>query len=200
MGKGTLTRERIIGRAVELASTEGLNGLTLGKLADGIGMSKSGLFAHFRSKEELQRSVLEAAIDSFRRFVYEPAAATERGEPRLRVIFERWLSWSEEREEMPGGCLIMQVSTELDDQPGPLRDLLAQAKRDWRQTLIVFARGGVSAGHFRADLDPALFAFQLEAIVLGSGHDRRLLNDPLALTHARAAFDALLKAAHPPTT
>jgi AcrR family transcriptional regulator len=200
MGKGTLTRERIIGRAVELASTDGLNGLTLGKLADGIGMSKSGLFAHFRSKEELQRSVLEAAIDAFRRFVYEPAAATPRGEPRLRALFDHWLAWSQEREEMPGGCLLMQVSTELDDQPGPLRDLLAQAKRDWRQTLIVFARGGVTAGHFRADLDPALFAFQLEAILLITGHDRRLLNDPLASTHARAAFEALLNAAHPITS
>lgn len=199
MGKGTLTRERIIGRAVELASVEGLNGLTLGRLADGIGMSKSGLFAHFRSKEELQRSVLETTIASFREFVYEPAAAEPRGEPRLRRLFERWLAWMNEREETPGGCLLMQASVELDDQPGPLRDLLAQALRDWRATLIAFARGGITAGHFRTELDPALFAFQLEAIIRGAAHDSRLLRDPLALTHARAAFESLLSAARPTT-
>ncbi|HET7228668.1 MAG TPA: TetR/AcrR family transcriptional regulator [Longimicrobium sp.] len=199
MGKGTVTRERIIGRAVELASVDGLNGLTLGRLAEGIGMSKSGLFAHFRSKEELQRSVLETTITSFRRFVYEPGAAEPRGEPRLRSIFERWLAWQQEREEMPGGCLLMQASTELDDQPGPLRDLLVKAQRDWRDTLIAFARGGITAGHFRAEVDPALFAFQLEAIILGAGHDRRLLRDPLALSHARAAFEALLASARTTT-
>lgn len=199
MGKGTLTRERIIGRAVELASVDGLNGLTLGRLADGIGMSKSGLFAHFRSKEELQRSVLEAAIASFRRFVYEPAAAEPRGEPRLRKAFERWLAWQHDRDDMPGGCLMMQASVELDDQPGPLRDLLVQAELDWRATLIAFAKGAITAGHFRADADPALIAFQFEALIRGAAHDRRMLRDPLAFAHAQAAFDSLLNAARPVT-
>jgi AcrR family transcriptional regulator len=200
MGKGTLTRERIIGRAVELASIEGLNGMTLGRLADSIGMSKSGLFAHFRSKEELQLQVLTAAIDSFRRVVVQPAIAAPRGEPRLRVLFDGWLAWTGDRDDMPGGCLILQASAELDDQPGPPRDLLAQAERDWRESLVTFARGGIQAGHFRADLDPVLFAFQLQSIILGTSYARRLLRDGQARDHARAAFEALLASAHPTTT
>jgi len=199
MSKGTLTRERIVGRAMELASVDGLNGLTLGRLADGIGMSKSGLFAHFRSKEELQRNVLEATFAAFRAFVYEPAAAEPRGEPRLRRAFERWLVWQGGRDEMPGGCLILQVSVELDDQPGPLRELLVHAMRDWRATLVAFARGAITAGHLRADANPALIAFQVEAILRGAAHDSRLLDDPLALDHARAAFDAMLNAARSTT-
>ena len=192
MGKGAITRERIVGRAVELASTEGINGLTLGRLAESIGMSKSGLFAHFRSKEELQLQVLRAAIDSFNEQVYAPAAATPSGEARFRTLFDRWLAWSDARDGMPGGCLLTQAGAELDDQPGPARDLLADAMRRWQETLAAFARSAVKAGAFRPDLDPALFAFQLESIFYGHHHALRLLNDPRARAHARAAFEALL--------
>jgi AcrR family transcriptional regulator len=194
MSKGAATRERIVARAVELASTEGINGLTLGRLADSLEMSKSGLFAHFRSKEELQLQVLKSAIDSFQREVYGPAAATPSGEERFRVVFERWLQWSV-RAETPGGCLFTQAAAELDDQPGPARDLLAEARRAWQDTLAAFARSAVRAGAFREALDPALFAFQLEALMLGMHHARRLLHDPRAEAHARAALEALLASA-----
>ena len=192
MGKGAITRERIVGRAVQLASTEGINGLTLGRLAESIGMSKSGLFAHFRSKEELQLQVLQATIDGFHDQVYLPAAATPSGEERFRVVYERWVAWEGGHAAMPGGCLLTQAGVELDDQPGPARDLLANSRRQWQDTLTAFARSAVRAGAFREDLDPELFAFQLESIFLGAHHFSRLLRDERAFTYARAAFEALL--------
>lgn len=198
MRKGALTRERIITRAVELASTDGLRGLSLGRLADATGMSKSGLFAHFRSKEELQLQVLDATIDAFKRQVVDPAIATPTGEQRFRVLFQRWLEWTETSEQMPGGCLITQAAAELDDQPGPARDLLADAERRWHETLIAFARSSMKSGAFRPDLDPGLFAFQLKSIFLATVHAQRLLGDPHAYEHARGAFEALLSSARSP--
>jgi AcrR family transcriptional regulator len=195
MRKGAVTRERIVARAIELASTEGVTGLTLGRLADAIGMSMSGLFAHFRSKEELQLQILSTTIEAFKREVVEPAIAAQTGEPRFRLLFDRWLEWTEESAKMPGGCLITQAASELDDQPGPTRDLLATAERQWQETLIAFARSAVKAGAFRADLDPGLFAFQLKSVFLATVHAQRLLLDPNAYEHARGAFEALLASA-----
>jgi AcrR family transcriptional regulator len=197
MGKGALTRERIVASALELASTEGINGLTLGRLADRIGMSKSGLFAHFASKEDLQIQVLKAATESFRTSVVEPALAVPSGVERFRVLLDRWLEWTGDREDMPGGCLFTQASAELDDCPGPPRDVLADTLRQWRETLVALARSAVKAGAFRDDLDPDLFAFQLQSLYLGATQDRRLLRDPAAKKHARAAFEALLASAQP---
>jgi AcrR family transcriptional regulator len=199
MSKGTATRERIIARAVELASTDGLNGLTIGRLAESTEMSKSGLFAHFHSKEELQIQVLEHAIAAFRATVVEPTLAAPGGEPRLRTAFERWLTWADEREEMPGGCLFMQASAELDDQPGAARELLADSRRQWTESLAVITRGAIKRGHFRDDIDPELFAFQLQGIILSWHQTHRLLRDPRASEHAHAALEALLASAHPPT-
>ena len=192
MRKGDLTRERIVSRAIELASTDGIGGVTLGRLADATGMSKSGLFAHFRSKEELQLQILEAAIASFRTEVVEPAMATPTGEDRFRRVFERWIGWAQTSSRMPGGCLFTQAAAELDDQPGPVRDVLADAERRWHETLSAFARSAIRAGAFRADLDPGLFAFQLKGIFLGMVNSQRLLEDPQAHAYARGAFDALL--------
>jgi AcrR family transcriptional regulator len=195
MRKGAVTRERIVARAIELASTEGVTGVTLGRLADAIGMSKSGLFAHFKSREELELQILDTVIQAYRREVVEPAMATPSGIERFRVLFDGWLAWMRETERMPGGCIITQAAAELDDQPGPARDLLAEAEGRWYETLTAFARSAVRMGAFRTDLDPALFAFQLKSIFLGTEHARRLLQDPLAYDHARGAFEALLLSA-----
>lgn len=199
MSKGAETRDRIIARAIELASTEGITGVTLGRLAEAIPMSKSGLFAHFGSKEELQLHVLEATVEAFTRRVVEPARATPEGEERFRVLFDRWMRWTEASDAMPGGCLLTQAAAELDDQPGPVRDLLADAMRRWNEALVAFTRSAIRAGSFRADLDPELFAFQLHAIELAVVHARRLLRDPRAYQHARASFEALLASARPLT-
>ncbi|HWK89622.1 MAG TPA: TetR/AcrR family transcriptional regulator [Longimicrobium sp.] len=197
MSKGALTRERIIGRAMQIASTDGLNGLTIGRLAEKLEMSKSGLFAHFRSKEELQLQVLDAAVSRFRTAVVEPALAAPGGEPRLRTLFDAWLRWSDDTEERPGGCLFVQAAVELDDHEGGARDALVESQRLLLDMLAALARGAVKRGHFRAGVDAELFAFQMEGIILAWHRARRLMRDPAATPRARAAFEALLAASRP---
>jgi len=194
MSKGAATKDRIIERAMASASVEGLEGISLGRLAAELGMSKSGLFAHFASKEALQLDVLQAAAARFMEIVVSPAMAQPRGEPRVRSLFEHWLVW-ERHESLPGGCVFMHAAAELDDRPGPARDALVQWQQQWLDALAKAARLAVEAGHFRADLDPGLFAFQQLGLVLGYYHARRLLNDPQAEDHVRHAFDALVTAA-----
>lgn len=194
MSKGAATKDRIIESALRTASVEGLEGISLGRLATDVGMSKSGLFAHFASKEALQVDVLEAASARFIEIVVKPAMAQPRGEPRVRSFFEHWLVW-ERHESLPGGCVFMHAAAELDDRPGPARDALVDWQQQWLDALAKAARLAVEAGHFRADLDPKLFAFQQLGLVMGYYHARRLLNDPLAEDHVRAAFDALVTAA-----
>jgi AcrR family transcriptional regulator len=196
MRKGEATRERILESALELASTEGLSGLSIGRLADRNRMSKSGLFAHFRSKEGLQLDVLELAAARFRESVFTPALRADRGEPRVRALFERWLDWVD-HQSLPGGCLLTAAAVELDDQPGPVRDALVDAQRQWAEALGRSVRIAVDERHFRADLDPQLFAFQLHSIVLGYHHARRLVRDPHARRRALAAFEALVASARP---
>lgn len=191
MSKGDGTRGRILDEAIAVASVDGITGLTLGRLAESVGMSKSGLFAHFRSKEELQLQVLDETIARFQARVVAPALREPRGEARVRALFDRWLAWADDP-GMPGGCLFLQASAELDDQPGPPRERLVAAQREWQAFLAEAARRAVEVGDFRADLDPALFAFQLKALVLARHDAARLLGDPAADATARRAFAALL--------
>lgn len=194
MSKGAATRDRIIERALRTASVEGLEGISLGRLASDVGMSKSGLFAHFESKEALQLDVLGAAADKFTEIVVRPAFAAPRGEPRVRALFEHWLRW-ERSESLPGGCLFMHAAAELDDRPGPARDRLVDWQRTWLDALAKAARIAMDEGHFRADLDPALFAFQQYGLVMSYYHARRLFEDPDAESKVHRAFDALVAAA-----
>jgi AcrR family transcriptional regulator len=191
MGKGAETRERILDQAVRLASRDGLEGLTIGTLSSELGLSKSGLFAHFGSKDELQLQVLQAAVERFEETVIRPALAAPRGEPRVRALFENWLAW-EDNESMPGGCLIIAASIEFDDRPGPQRDYLAEAHRKRSAFVAKAARLAVEAGHFRSDLDPEQVAFEVDALILGYHHAHRMLRDRRAGERARAAFERLL--------
>jgi AcrR family transcriptional regulator len=134
MRKGEQTRAAILDRAVQLASAVGLEGLTIGRLASEAALSKSGLFAHFASKEALQVQTLERAAERFVEVVVKPGLAARRGEPRVRELFERWLRWPAEVPQ-PGGCIFVAASAELDDRPGPARDRLAQLQRDWLDVL-----------------------------------------------------------------
>jgi AcrR family transcriptional regulator len=195
--KGELTRQSILKGATALASQLGLEGVTIGRLASSLELSKSGLFAHFSSKDNLQVEVLRFAAERFIERVIRPALTTPRGEPRVRALFERWLDWSRAA-SLPGGCLFVAASTELDDRPGPARDELVRLQRDWLATIARCFQAGIDEKQFRADADPVQFAQDLYGVMLSSHHASRLLGDASAADRARAAFEALLRAARKP--
>lgn len=192
--KGAETREAVLHEALLQASRVGLQGITIGGLAESTGMSKSGLFGHFRSKEQLQVGVLEHAARQFRRFVVEPALQVEPGEPRVRELFGRWLGWDSGTEyALPGGCIFITATHEFDDGPdGPVRDLIAGLQRRWLTYLASTYRDGVSAGQFRADLAAEDFAYDLYGVMLAFNVGSRLLREPAAEQRARDAVERLL--------
>lgn len=194
MRKGVTTRQTILDRATDLASQIGLSGLTIGHLADDLELSKSGLFAHFQSKEALQIQVLEHAAASFVERVVRPALAQPRGGPRLRALFERWLAWDA---ALPGGCVFVAAASEFDDRPGPVHDRLVALQRQWVDVLTTSFRKAVEEGHVAPDADPAQYAQDLYGIMLAWHHYARLLGDQAAERRARRTFEALLAAAHP---
>jgi AcrR family transcriptional regulator len=195
--KGELTRRVILDDAVQVASQHGLGGLTIGQLAAHTGMSKSGLFAHFKAKESLQLQVLEHGRERFIDSVVRPALAAPRGLPRLRTLFDHWLAWADD--ELKGGCLFVAAAAELDDQPGPARDSLVRSERDWLETVATIAATAVAEGEFRDDLDVDQFAFELHGVMLTHHHARRLLQDERASERTRRAFESLIAAASRPT-
>jgi AcrR family transcriptional regulator len=197
--KGEQTREAILAHALGLATRIGVEGLTIGRLAEDLGMSKSGLFAHFRSKEGLQLEMLRMAGARMVESVVKPALAAPRGEPRVRALFEGWLAW-EQSPSLPGGCPFMAASFELDDRPGPVRDFVVQNLRDWMDTLAGAARIAVRESHFRNDLDCEQFAHDCQGIGLAFVHASRLMRDPKARQRAETAFEALLRASRAPSS
>lgn len=190
MSKGEQTRSTILDTALSEASTVGLGGISIGGLAKKVELSKSGLFAHFGSKEDLQLQILATARDRFVATVIAPALRLPRGEPRVRGLFENWLVWSEAA-FLPGGCPFIATANEVDDVPGPLRDFLVQSQRDWLDTLATAARIAVDEGHFRADLDVEQFAYDFYSIALAYHHFHRLLEDPATVERCRSAFESL---------
>jgi AcrR family transcriptional regulator len=193
MSKGTETRSTILDEALAAASRVGFESLSIGDLARRVGMSKSGLFAHFDSKEALQLQVLEAAVERFVERVVAPALTAPRGEPRIRAFFDRWLAWDDDPET--GGCIFMQLAQELDARPGPVRDRLVASQEDWIGSLARAARIAIDEGHFRPDLDTRQFAYEMYSIALVHHHFKRLLRDPEAEARARRSFETLLAAA-----
>lgn len=194
MSKGEETRQAILERAFELASVIGVSGLSIGRLAEETGLSKSGLFAHFGSKEALEVAVVQEATRQFVQQVMMPALRYPRGEPRVRAMFDRWLEWG----QRPGGCFFVGASAELDDRPGPPRDTLVQASKDWIDSLATAAQIAVTEGHFREGLDARQFAFEIYSIMLGTHTFLRFLGDEMTITRARDAFERLLTSARPP--
>jgi AcrR family transcriptional regulator len=196
MPKGAETRRAILDHALEVATKEGLEGLTIGRLAQDLRLSKSGLFAHFRGKDELLLQVLETARARFIEQVVKPGLAAPRGEPRVRALFESWLGW-ERSTALPGGCPFVAAAVELDDRPGPARDYVVQAQKDWLDVIANSVRAGVREGHFRPDFDADQFAYEFHGITLSYHHMARLLRDPNAETRVRQAFESLLARARP---
>jgi AcrR family transcriptional regulator len=189
--KGEHTRLSILDSALAAASRLGLEGLTIGSLAGETGLSKSGLFAHFGSREELQRAVLEHGARRFGERVLVPAIAAERGLPRLRALFENWIDWTVAT-GLPGGCVLIAAAYEYDDRPGAMRDAVAALQRQGLGVLNKAVRLAIEAGHLRPDADPAQIAFELLGIVLVSHHNRRLLGDREARRRALVAYEALI--------
>lgn len=194
MGKGETTRALILDHATALATRVGLDGLSIGALAAELGLSKSGLFAHFQSKEGLQIAVVETASARFTDAVVRPGLRAPRGLPRVRALMDTWLAWSAEIQRVDG-CFFVAVAPELDDRPGPVRDLFVQRQRDWLDILATSVRAAVTEGHLRPDTDPELLAFELHGIVLSAHHRARLLGEADAARFARAAVARLLDAA-----
>jgi AcrR family transcriptional regulator len=195
--KGEQSREAILERALTLASRVGLGGLTIGSLAEELGFSKSGLFAHFDSKEALIVQMLERAGERYAEAVVKPALAAPPGEPRVRALFERFLRWPE-LVPQPGGCIFVAAAIELDDQPGAARELLVRMRKGWLDFVAGAVRRAIKAGHFHAKVDPDQFAFEMEGIGLAWHHASRLLGDPRADKRAHRAFETLLASARAP--
>jgi AcrR family transcriptional regulator len=196
--KGASTRDAILAHALALASEVGLSGVTIGTLAERADMSKSGLFAHFASKEALQIAVLDEAAARFVDRVIAPALRQKRGEPRVRALLENWRRWAN-ADFMPGGCVFVASIADLDDKPGPVRDRLAASQRDWLETLATAIRIAIAEGHFRPDLDPAQLAYEFLTAAYGAHLLDRLLRDRSLETRISAATERLLADARNPT-
>ena len=190
MNKGEATRSAILAQALDLSSKVGLEGLTIGALAKQAGMSKSGLYAHFRSKENLQCQVLDAAAARFVKVVFRPALRQPRGLPRIRALFEYWLDW--DTNELIGGCPFVSAAAEFDDRPGAVHDRLVRHQRDLFRSLGKAAQLSIDKGHLRKDLDVSQFVFELWGILLSYHYFARLLRHSDARAKAREAFESLM--------
>jgi AcrR family transcriptional regulator len=192
--RGRRTRESILDVAVHLATVEGLDGITIGRLANELGMSKSGLFAHFGSKEELQLATIDKAREIFVETIITPARQAERGLPRLEALMENWLLYMR-REVFKGGCFFDAVRGEYNSRPsGAVRDAVWKDFADWSTILVNRVKSAQAEGHLDADADPEQVAFELDALG-GSANVRfQLDRDEAWFDRASAAIQARLDA------
>jgi len=187
------TRSAILERSVRLASVEGLEGLTIGRLAGDLEMSKGGVLGHFGTKEELQLAALEAASEIYRREIWEPAQDAAPGRARLLAICDAWLSYLA-RDVFPGGCFVAAASCEFDDRPGRVHDAVVAMHRRWMGVLAREVRIAVKNGELPRATDPEDIAFGLNATAMGVNQARRLLGDATAPERGWRAMRALLGA------
>ncbi|MGH8303707.1 MAG: TetR/AcrR family transcriptional regulator [Steroidobacteraceae bacterium] len=192
------TREAIVARAIQIASVEGLEGVTIGRLASDLQMSKAGVLGRFGTKQELQLTALEAAIEVFRREVWEPSAAAAPGLARLEAICGHWISYLE-RPVFPGGCFLTAASCEFDGRKGPVHDAIEHALRLWLRTLQAEAQTAIAAGELPPDSNPAVIAFQLNSVAMGANQALQLLADSDAVPTARTAMRQTLGLGQPQT-
>jgi len=185
--RGLRTRSAILRRAVDIASAEGLEGLTVGRLADDLGMSKSGLFAHFGSKEELQLATVEMARQIFIDQITRPALSASKGMPRVWSIIDRWLAHIE-RGIFKGGCFFTAASFEFDSRRGPVRDRIAEIMREWLNVLVRAMEQAQLAGHMKPDADPAYLAFEIQSLAIGGHWANQLLDDRQSYCRSRAVM------------
>ena len=180
--KGSVTKSVILQAALEIASKSGLEGITIGHLAESVGMSKSGVFAHFGSREELQIEVIRKYYGHFSETVFAPALLKAKGLPRLRNMIDSWLKMSVG--EDTSSCFFIAGAAEFDDRPGIVRDELVRSVEDWRSALLRAIKESIVAGHLKKSVSPQEMLFQLYSIVLGAHHDSRFLENPKSLALA----------------
>ncbi|HET7930675.1 MAG TPA: TetR/AcrR family transcriptional regulator [Rhodanobacteraceae bacterium] len=186
--KGIATHDAIVERAIELVRKQGLDGLSIGSVAQAAAMSKSGVFAHFGSREDLQLAILDAVADDFGQRVLAPAFRQPRGLKRLRAIIANWMDWSQ------GGCPMIAAVVEYDDRPGVIHDRVVHWQRRLREALARAVELAIETGELQAGTDPQQAAFELFGIVLALHHDARLFNATEAIARATRAFDRLFAA------
>jgi AcrR family transcriptional regulator len=181
------TKAAVTDVAVDRASIEGLEGLTIGALAEEARMRKSSLFSLFGSKEDLQLATLEAAVESFRHEVWGQVADLEPGLPRLLALCDAWLAYHE-REVMPGGCFLTTATVEFDARPGALRDAVAETMDRWLRLLARAAELAIEAGDLPSETDPADVAFELNALAAAASYGFQLWRDPELIERARRSM------------
>ena len=191
MRKGEQTRAAILDVALELASRNGLEGLTIGLLADRMSMSKSGVFAHFGSREDLQLEVVKLYHHRFEQEVFYPSIKEARGLPRLVAMYTRWVK--RVSVEIASGCIYISGAVEYDDREGPIREQLVSMVRAWQEALLRSVQQAVDVKHLRRDLDAAQLVFEMHGLILALHHDARFLRNPGAVERARAAFERLVE-------
>jgi len=189
MGKGEGTRVTILEKGLEMASLYGLENVTIGTLAVETKLSKSGLFAHFQSKENLQIAILRHAAEDFTNKVIIPALKTPRGIERIKKVVEEWIEYGM---KISGGCIFVTASTEYSDRPGKIRKVLLDQQNGWIESLKKMAASAVKSGDFREDADTEQFAFDLYSLLLGYHYYHRLLNDKESRQKQEIALDRLL--------
>jgi AcrR family transcriptional regulator len=187
------TRAAVTNAAVDRASVEGLQGLTIGGLAGEVEMRKSSVFSLFGSKEDLQLATLEAAVRHFRSDVWGPVADEQPGLPRLLALCDSWLAYHE-RESLPGGCFLTTATVEFDARPGPLRDAVADTMDLWLRTLEHEATVAIEAGDLPKDVDPGDIAFQLNALAAAASYGFQLSRDRRVFARARRSMRRVLGA------
>ena len=190
--KGTLTRETVLQEAVQMASELGLEGLSIGRLAEATGLSKAGLFAHFGSKEELQLATLKAVRDTVAQEVFVPAFKAPRGLKRLVAVCDRWLAYAGS-EIFRGGCPIAAASSEFDGRPGAVRDYTAECMLELRQTLARLLREAKASGELSKEADPEQLAYEFHALALGANGTFQLHGDRAAFAMSRRAIKERLR-------
>ena len=188
--KGQQTKAVIVDAALALAAQIGLEGLSIGAVAELTQMSKSGVFAHFGSREELQISVVREYHHRFEQEVFFPALQQPRGLPRLRAMFANWMKRTST--EIDSGCIYISGASEFDDRPGPVRDALVESVSIWQAAVLRAIEQSRSEGHLRAEADARQVAFEIHGLILALHYEARFLRVPGSIARANVGFDSIL--------